>query len=432
LIERPLEEIELPAEPPTHRYPTALREPSDEGLLRGSPPAATAKSEASASLSPAAAQSPTQPAANEHVEKSPSPQRIDHSQPLLTPLAVIPPQYVHAAARPPAAAAESAATAASTTGVPLAMTAAIGAELTAPLGQPFITGLTAVPAAVEPHAAGIVPAANTSQQAPTVVSPAVHESAREETNQEPATAAVRREQAQKAWIESLEEDIRRRRGENATDDELPRLEQQLRLAYLAAGRFDDAVAAVASLDTPQSEAYKHLMFGLGVWLSPDEARRQSLRSAKVLHSLREATSELAAASKLEVRKIAFCERVDYYGWYTEFPRNEFHARQEVILYAEIENFSADQKGPAAFETELQGSYEILDSAGQTVASRQLQLDKETCRNLRRDYYLAYKMYMPENVTPGRYRLELTVEDLKARGKYQGRKLGEGVVEFTIK
>jgi hypothetical protein len=104
----------------------------------------------------------------------------------------------------------------------------------------------------------------------------------------------------------------------------------------------------------------------------------------------------------------------------------------VILYAEVENFTAEHKGGAGYETELQGSYVILDSSGQEVASRQLQLDKEVCRNHRRDYFLAYRIYMPEAISPGRYRLELTVEDLKARGKYQGRKLGEGVIEFAIR
>src|SRR5262249_39744776 len=206
--------------------------------------------------------------------------------------------------------------------------------------------------------------------------------------------------------------IRRRRSENVSDEELPRLEQQLRLAYLGAGRLDEAVLAVDSLDASQREAYKNLMFGLGVWLSPDEARRVPLRSAKVLHSLRDATGELAAASKLELRNLVFCERVDHFGWYGEFPRKEFQPKQQVILYVEVENFSADHKGAAGYETELQGSYEILDSSGQIVASRQLQLDKEICRNYRRDYFLAYRIYLPDDIAPGRYRLELTVEDLK--------------------
>lgn len=233
-------------------------------------------------------------------------------------------------------------------------------------------------------------------------------------------------------MESLEAEIRRRRNEVASDEELPRLEQQLRLLYLASGRLDDAVAAVESLDASQKEAYKQLMFGLGVWLSPDEARRAPLRTAKVLHSLREATTDLAAASKLEIKNLVFCESVDYFGWYREFPAKEFRPKQEVILYVEVENFAAEHKGPAGYETELQGSYEIFDSSGQSVASRQLQLDKEICRNHRRDYFLAYRIYLPDGIGPGRYRLELTIEDLKARGKYQGRKLGEGMIEFTVR
>lgn len=248
----------------------------------------------------------------------------------------------------------------------------------------------------------------------------------------PADRQAQLDQAWRALIESLEEDIRQRRSASPQDEELPRREQQLRLAYLAAGRWEEAVAGIDSLPAGQREAFKHLMFGLGVWLSPDESRRAALRGAKVLRSLREATRELAASSKLEIKNLAFCERVDYYGWYTEFPRYEFQPRQQVILYVEIENFAAEHKPPAGYETELHGSYEILDAAGQIVASRQLPPDREVCRNYRRDYFLAYRIYLPEQIAPGRYRLELTIEDLKARSAYQGRKLGEGTIEFTIR
>jgi hypothetical protein len=81
---------------------------------------------------------------------------------------------------------------------------------------------------------------------------------------------------------------------------------------------------------------------------------------------------------------------------------------------------------------LQGSYQIFDAGGRIVAERQLPLDREICRNFRRDYFLAYPMYLPDSIEPGRYRLELTIEDLKASGEYQGRKFGEGMIEFTIR
>jgi hypothetical protein len=232
-------------------------------------------------------------------------------------------------------------------------------------------------------------------------------------------------------IAALEAEIRDRRSRSAADDELPRLEQQLRLMYLAADRLDDAVANVESLDEPQREGFKQAMFGLGVWLSPDEARRAPLRTAKVLRSLREATTELAGASKLDLRNLVFCERVEQFGWYTEFPRNEFRPKQQVILYVEVENFAAEKKAPG-YETELQGAYQIFDAGGRIVAERQLPLDREMCRNYRRDYFLAYPIYLPDAIEPGRYRLELTIEDLKASGDYQGRKFGEGMIEFTIR
>jgi hypothetical protein len=276
------------------------------------------------------------------------------------------------------------------------------------------------------------PASGELRSSPSETSPQVNVA---EAASSASSPAERQAQIDRAWrelIEALEEDIRQRRTASAQDEDLPRREQQLRLAYLVAGKLDEAVAAVESLPASQREAFKHVMFGLGVWLSPDESRRVPLRGAKVLRSLREATRELAASSKLEIKNLAFCERVDYYGWYTEFPRYEFQPRQQVILYVEIENFAAEYKPPAGYETELHGSYEILDTSGQIVASRQLPADREVCRNYRRDYFLAYRIYLPESIAPGRYRLELTIEDLKARSSYQGRKLGEGTIEFTIR
>ncbi|HEX5106616.1 MAG TPA: hypothetical protein VFV87_22505, partial [Pirellulaceae bacterium] len=148
--------------------------------------------------------------------------------------------------------------------------------------------------------------------------------------------------------------------------------------------------------------------------------------------LRDAASELAAASKLDLHNLAFCERVQSFGWYTEFPRNEFQPKQQVILYVEVDNFAAIEKGPNSFETQLQGHYQIFDGRGNIVAERKLPLDQEVCRNIRRDYFLAYPIYMPESIAPGRYRLELTIEDLKASAQYQGRKFGEGMIEFSIR
>jgi hypothetical protein len=433
-------EAELPLDPPARGYPTAIRSSlSDNSEPRA--PAITASAVAApeqieAAKTIAQTDQPPAPVISPHVL-----QRLDRQAPL-TPLAVIPPQFVRQPASSPQAPAPIPAPAPMPApALPAAneMAAAFAPLMQAWSPTTYLPGLDAniaapmqnpawptpqVSAPALPIASG--PAAHPIASVSAAVTPAQHQ------QESPGERQARLDREQSELIEALEAEVRRRRAENASDEDLPRLEQQLRLVYLASGRMDEAVAAVESLDPAQREAYKNLMFGLGVWLSPDEARRLPLRSAKVLYSLRDATEELAAASKLQLKNIAFCEWVEHFGKYAEFARKEFQPKQQVILYVEVDNFAAEHKAPAGYETELNGSYEILDSRGELVASRQLQPDKEICRNYRRDYYLAYKMYLPENIAPGRYRLELTIEDMKARGKYQGRKLGEGVIEFAIR
>ena len=258
-------------------------------------------------------------------------------------------------------------------------------------------------------------------------------------------------------LTAFKAEVERRRMSTENEQELRRLEQELRLLYLTAEQPDEAVRQIEALDVPEREAFTHLLMGLTTWMNADEAHRPTMRNAKVLREIRDAAGELAAASKLDVRNLAFCEKVESYGWYTEFSRNQFKPKQQVILYAEVENFTAEKTGDEAYETELQGSYQIFDSRGNLVDERELPRDKEVCRNYRRDYFLAYLIYLPDGLSPGNYRLELTVEDIKGSASrqkdparssrrsspaeqaekgsssaYKGRKLGEGTIEFSVK
>jgi hypothetical protein len=400
-------EADLPLDPPAHAYPTAVRRPAV-------PDAAPAARMQIGDDEP----QPEPPTIT--LDPNPPPQapphhsRIEQPQVTAPALAVVPPQYRKPAPTnntPPASAT-----------APPQATVAVSTGPITPLAQ-------AVNAA-EPPLAPIVSASDVKSPvapAATSVSP---------TSSHAALTAAQRaaeiERLRASLIDALEAEIRERRQTKPTDEELPRLEQELRVAYLQAGRLDDAVAAIDALDPPQRDAYQDLMFGLGVWLSPDEARRVPLRSAKVLRSLREATTDLAGSSKLELKNLAFCERVEHYGGYAEFPRNEFAPKQQVLLYVEVENFAAEHRSAAGYETELQGRYTVFDGRGNIVAERELPLDKSICRNYRRDYYLVYPLYMPDAISPGRYRLELSLEDRKASGKYEGRKFGEGIIEFTIR
>ena len=258
------------------------------------------------------------------------------------------------------------------------------------------------------------------------------------------------------FLTALKAEVNRRRSSTEDDEELTRLEKELRLVQLAGEQPEEAVRQIEALDGPERDAFAHLLMGLATWMNADEARRPTLRNAKIVREIRDAAAELAAVSKLDVRNLAFCEEVKSYGWYTEFSRSQFKAKQQVILYAEVENFAAVRIAEDSYETELQGSYQIFDSRGSLVDERELPLDKEVCRNYRRDYFLAYLIYLPDTISSGNYRLELTIEDKKGsavhqepavrRGEkdnklvktpssassYKGRKLGTGTIEFTVK
>lgn len=199
---------------------------------------------------------------------------------------------------------------------------------------------------------------------------------------------------------------------------------RLRMLYLVAGRKDDAMERVEGLTTEEQEVWSNTLFGLADYMKLEEIpidRRHSL----ALGSFRRAMSHLEQASPLELRNLEFIQSVDSFGNFKPFPTRDFQPKQEVLLYVEVDNFSS-QDVNGTFETVLQSNYEIYDQAGRRVDARQFPEVKDTCRARRRDFYVPFRIYMPENVSPGTYRLELTVRDPAAD------KFGQASLEFNIR
>jgi hypothetical protein len=224
-------------------------------------------------------------------------------------------------------------------------------------------------------------------------------------------------------IEQLEKQIKET---PSTDDSL-RLSQELtlRMLYVSQRRLEDALRRIDQLSDSEQEYVKNQMLALYEASNPDAMPVRSRHWSLVMNSQREATNHLAAASNLEVKSLAFCTEVERYGVVTKFPKSHFQADQEVLLYCEIENVSAE-KVRSGFETQLQGSYEIIDSQGRKIADQLLPMEPELCQNHRRDYFIVYKIYMPQQIASGNYQLRLTIEDMKAR------KFGQSQLDFSIK
>jgi hypothetical protein len=200
---------------------------------------------------------------------------------------------------------------------------------------------------------------------------------------------------------------------------------QLRMLSLLAGRRDEAIKPLPTGTPAEQDFWSKQMFGLATWL--DTARNPDLsrRSAETKRILDEASGRLAEAAPLVVRNLAFCTEIQSYGCMKTFRSNEFMPDQEVLLYAEVENFGSEST-PKGYHTKMRTSYQIFDSRGQRVAEHDFAVAEEYCQNPRRDFFIGYRLRLPSRIYPGKHTLQLTIEDQKSQ------KIGQAPIELTIR
>lgn len=199
----------------------------------------------------------------------------------------------------------------------------------------------------------------------------------------------------------------------------------LRMLYLAAGRRDDALKPIPGIAPAQQDYWSKQLFALATYLDNQRTDDSSLRAAEAVQHLTRAAASLAEQGRLRVCNLAFCSAVESYGVHKRIEQHEFKPDQELLVYAEVENFKSEET-EQGFHTALQSSYQILDSQGRRVAHDELPLTEEHCQNRRRDYFVRYFIRLPKTIYDGAYTLEWTIEDTLAR------KIGQSQIEFTIK
>lgn len=269
---------------------------------------------------------------------------------------------------------------------------------------------------VTPHPEGIPALANrppngpqASQLADSVVS-ASHERAGPGDWHAPVTAAIR----------ALELQLQ---GTPTTPAQLAG-HAQLRMLYLLVGQQEDALQPIPSAPPAVQEFWAKELYGLATWLDTERTPDATRRAGETKRILEEATTRLGESAPLVVRNLAFCTEVQSYGCAKQFQTYRFAPGQEVLLYAEVENF-ASEATPKGFHTSLRSSYQIFDSRGQRVADHQVTTTQEYCQNHRRDFFIAYRLPLPKRIYPGKHTLQLTIEDLKSQ------KVGQSSIDFTI-
>jgi hypothetical protein len=199
----------------------------------------------------------------------------------------------------------------------------------------------------------------------------------------------------------------------------------LRILYLIAGRRDDALQPIPGISPTLQDFWSKQLYGLATYLDssqqPDSARRATVAK----QYLCQAASRLGDLGLLTVQNLALCTEVSSFGVFRTFEQSEFKPGQEVLLYAEVNNFHSEET-EKGFRTALRSSYQILDSEGKRVAQREFAVTEDYCKNRRRDFFMRYFIRLPVEIEPGSYMLELTIEDTLAN------KIGQSSLPLEIK
>lgn len=226
--------------------------------------------------------------------------------------------------------------------------------------------------------------------------------------------------------ESLMQTLELLRAEAALDTASPldaRLLQLLEVVTHPESQWPQPMGAVAGAapepqQTDSDAAWKAIATAASLELRDAELDRR-------LEQLEAAAAALQQQAPLTLKHLTFCQQIDDFGSYVEFDADSFAPGQELLLYVELEHFT-HREAKQGYVIEIQGGYEVVDGAGKVVESREFLADKQNFRRPRRDYYVPYRLYVPEKIADGDYTLRLTLKD------GQSGKTGEGSIALPVR
>ncbi len=200
---------------------------------------------------------------------------------------------------------------------------------------------------------------------------------------------------------------------------------RLRLLYAVAGRHEEAARPILDATPATQEFLSKELEGLGAWLDAERVPDPIRRAVEAKPALTEALAHLGETAPLIVRNGTFCSEVLSFGSFKKVDKYEFCQDQNVLLYAELENFSSEpfEKG---FRTSLRSGYQILDHLGRQVVWREFPPTQDFCKHPRCDFFIAYHLRLPTQMPPGKYLLRLLIQDTARQ------KSGQASIEFTVK
>uniref|UniRef100_A0A7C2JWK0 GWxTD domain-containing protein n=1 Tax=Schlesneria paludicola TaxID=360056 RepID=A0A7C2JWK0_9PLAN len=184
----------------------------------------------------------------------------------------------------------------------------------------------------------------------------------------------------------------------------------LRMLYLMGNHQERALTTIPGLPPAEQEFWQQLFWGMSNALDTEHIPQPKDRATQTIAQLNAAMRRLQEQADLQIRNVAFCRQILYFGNYERFPRDEFRPGQEVLLYAEIDNFKSEPTADGQYRTLLRSTLEILSPSGELRKVIDFPATEDLCRNYRRDYFHNYQFVIPDRLPLGPHTLKLTVFD----------------------
>lgn len=185
----------------------------------------------------------------------------------------------------------------------------------------------------------------------------------------------------------------------------------LRMLYLMAAEPEKAQLPLMGVEPTDQEFWTSMFWGMSNYFTDDPTIDPGTRAAQTIAQLQTAARQLQAIADLELRNVNFCQRIDGWGLYDRFDRDEFDAGQAVLLYGELRNFHSEQT-VTGYRTLVHSTVDIVKAGDEETVIERFDLGdvEDQCRGLRTDFYNSYQINIPAKLTAGAYRLRLTIED----------------------
>jgi hypothetical protein len=223
-----------------------------------------------------------------------------------------------------------------------------------------------------------------------------------------------------AAIDSMRREVS---AQPSTTDEMQQ-HMRLKMLLLMAGRENDSLSPIPGASPTEQDYWAKQLFALSTYFDTSRQPDAKHRAAGALVHLDQARAKLSELATLQIRNLIFVDKVDGFGLYDPHEGTKFKPSQQVMLYAEVDNFRSESTKDG-YCTKLGTSYEIVDPTGRRIDGAQFSDVEDICRSERHDYHMVYGVPLPERIYPGEYEIRLIITDQLSN------KIGQSSLKFEI-